>query len=1008
MNEQRMDEIEARVQQLGQRILAEARTSRPRSPPYLRWMDGFMKKLLEDASFRIQALRFIDVLPALKSSADVALHVREYFRDEELPLPPIAKWGIRHADATIGAHAVAAAVRVLMMGIAGRFVGGRDVKQVLRTVLGLRSEGVNFTVDLWGETTVSEAEAEYYAGRYVELIDAMAPQVAKWEEAPLLDTANGRPAPRLNVSIKVSALYSQMNAAAPQKGIDALKVRLRPILQAAQRNGAAVCLDMEHYDDKEIVLGLFRQILMEPEFRDWPDAGVALQAYLRDAERDLAELIDWARARGMPVTVRLVRGAYWDYETVIARQHRWPLPVWSEKAQTDMCYERCLRLLLENHAYVHAAVATHNVRSLALALVLAEKHGLAPDQYEFQMLYGMAESLRRVMTKLGYRMRVYAPFGELIPGMAYLVRRLLENTSNQSFVRMSFVEDLPPAVLLASPRAQEPAAQQDAALKGYAAPLVASGLQPSIPEFTNEPTHRFIDPAERQAFAAAIETVRGQLGREYMLIIGGRDSKASGQIVSLNPARPQEVVGYVAAADEQAAEAAVDAARAAFPAWRDRSARERADLLMQAAARLRAQRDEFAAWEIFEAGKVWREADADVCEAIDFMEYYAREALRLASPQCFNVAGETNAYIYQPRGVGVIIPPWNFPLAILTGMLSAAIVTGNTVILKPSSQTPVMAAHFMQVLREAGLPDGVVNFVPGPGGVVGDYLVRHPQTHFVAFTGSLEVGTRINRMAAEIRPGQQHVKRVIAEMGGKNAIIVDSDADLDDAVRGTAVSAFGYQGQKCSAASRVIVVGDIHDAFMYRLVEATRSLLVGLPEDPGTFIGPVIEETAYRRIRTAIEDAKQVAGVALEGDVSCMREGYFIGPTVFIDVPPESPLAQEEIFGPVLAVMRAGDFTEAVALANNTRYALTGGVYSRNPAHLNQARDEFRVGNLYLNRKITGAVVGRQPFGGFNLSGVGSKAGGPDYLLQFVEPRAITENTLRRGFAPDEDAWQGA
>lgn len=1004
MNEQWTDEIEARVQQLGQRILAEARASRPRLPLYLRWVDGFTKKLLEDRSFRIQALRFIDVLPALKSSADVAMHVREYFRDEELPLPPIAKWSIRHADAKIGARAAAAAVRALMTGIAGRFIGGYDVKQALRTVRDLRSEGANFTVDLWGETTVSEAEAEYYAGRYVELLDTMAPQVAKWEQAPLLDMTNGKPAPRLNVSVKVSALYSQMNAAAPQQGIDALKVRLRPILQAAQRNGAAVCLDMEHYDDKEVVLGLFRQILMEPEFCDWPDAGIALQAYLRDAEQDLAELIDWVRTRGTPVTVRLVRGAYWDYETVIARQNRWPLPVWSEKAQTDACYERCLQLLLENHAHVHAAVATHNVRSLALALALAEKRGLAPDQYEFQMLYGMAETLRCVMTKLGYRMRVYVPFGELIPGMAYLVRRLLENTSNQSFVRMSFMEDLPSAVLLAPPRAPEPAAQQDADLKGYATPLVASDMQPGIAEFVNEPTHRFTDPAERQAFAAAIEIVRGQLGREYMLIIGGHDSKAPGQIISLNPARPQEVVGYVAAADEQAAEAAVDAARAAFPVWRDRSARERADLLMNVAARLRAQRDEFAAWEIFEAGKTWREADADVCEAIDFMEYYAREALRLASSQCFNVAGEANAYVYQPRGVGVIIPPWNFPLAILVGMLSAAIVTGNTAILKPSSQAPVVAAHFMQVLREAGLPDGVVNFVPGPGRVAGDYLVQHPQVHFVAFTGSLEVGTRINRMAAEIRPGQQHVKRVIAEMGGKNAIIVDNDADLDDAVRGVVVSAFGYQGQKCSAASRVIVVDGIYDAFVRRLVEAARSLPVGLPENPETFLGPVIEAAAYERIRTAIKDAKQVAAMALEGDVSHMREGYFIGPTVFIDVPPESPLAQEEIFGPVLAVMCARDFTEAVALANGTRYALTGGVYSRNPAHLNQAREEFCVGNLYLNRKITGAVVGRQPFGGFNLSGVGSKAGGPDYLLQFVEPRTITENTLRRGFAPGESA----
>lgn len=508
---------------------------------------------------------------------------------------------------------------------------------------------------------------------------------------------------------------------------------------------------------------------------------------------------------------------------------------------------------------------------------------------------------------------------------------------------------------------------------------------------------------ERDRFAAAIERVRGELGREYPLWIHGRDLWTQEWIESINPARPAEVVGKVASANEKDAEAAVQSAVAAFAGWRERPVRERAEYLLRAAARMRERRDELSAWEIFEAGKTWREADADITEAIDFLEYYAREAVRLYQVLPLNAPGERNDFFYQPRGVYAVIPPWNFPLAILTGMLSAAVVTGNTAVLKPATQTPVIAAKLIEILREIGLPEGVVNFVPGPGAEIGEYLVRHAQVHGIAFTGSRAVGTRICRVAAEIQPGQEHLKRVLAELGGKNAVIIDSDADLDDAVLGTLGSAFGFQGQKCSAASRVITVGDVHEHFVRRLVEAARSVTIGMPEDPAYFMGPVIDARACENIRKAIEAGKRLATLALETDVSHLGDGYFIGPTIFTDVPPESALAQEEIFGPVAAIMRARDFEHALELANGTSYALTGGVYSRSPENLEQARARFNVGNLYLNRKITGAIVGRQPFGGFKMSGIGSKAGGPDYLLQFLEPRTITENTIRRGFAPEFD-----
>ena len=414
---------------------------------------------------------------------------------------------------------------------------------------------------------------------------------------------------------------------------------------------------------------------------------------------------------------------------------------------------------------------------------------------------------------------------------------------------------------------------------------------------------------------------------------------------------------------------------------------------------------ELSALMTLEAGKTRREANGDVDEAIDFLEYYGREMLRLGTPRRMGHApGEHNVYFYQPRGVALVIAPWNFPLAILTGMTSAALVAGDPVIVKPAGPTPVIAAHMVRLLEEAGAPPGIVNFLPSPGGEVGDFLVRHPGVDLIAFTGSMEVGLRIISQAAQ-NPADG-VKKVIAEMGGKNAIIVDADADLDLAVSEVIVSAFHYQGQKCSAASRVIVLEAAYDEFVRRLVEAARSLVVGPPEDPGTRVGPVITADARAKIEEYIEVGRREATLAVaveppEG--GWPGGGFFVAPHVFIDVRPDAVIAQEEIFGPVVAVMKAADLDEALAIANGVRYALTGGLISRSPATIERVRREFRVGNLYINRGITGALVERQPFGGFKMSGVGSKAGGPDYLLQFLEPRVITENTMRRGFAPPDD-----
>lgn len=517
-----------------------------------------------------------------------------------------------------------------------------------------------------------------------------------------------------------------------------------------------------------------------------------------------------------------------------------------------------------------------------------------------------------------------------------------------------------------------------------------------------EPLSDFSRAEVRQAMQAALHQVAGRLGGSYPLRINGQAVASTDPIVSLDPSQVSRVVGRCGRATVEQARQAIAAARDASPEWRDTSAERRARYLLDVATLLRQRRFELAAWQVYECGKQWREADADVAEAIDFCTFYASEALRLARPRQRNVPGEDNHTFYEPRGVTVVIAPWNFPLAILCGMTSAALVTGNPVVMKPAEQSSVIAAKLMDLFQEVGLPPGVLHYLPGVGEEIGPELVRHRDTAVIAFTGSLAVGLQINRQAAEMAEGQTHVKRVLAEMGGKNAIVIDDDADMDEAVLGVVESAFGYQGQKCSACSRVLVPETLHDAFLHRLIEATRSLRMGPAEDPGCFVGPVIDAEARQRLLDAVARGKTEARLAYAGDPGPLAaQGFYVAPHIFADVRPESFLARDEFFGPLLSVLRTRGFDDALRIANDVPYALTGGLYSRSPAHIDRARREFRVGNLYINRKITGALVDRQPFGGFRLSGIGAKAGGPDYLLQFVVPRTITENTMRRGFAPE-------
>jgi 1-pyrroline-5-carboxylate dehydrogenase len=522
---------------------------------------------------------------------------------------------------------------------------------------------------------------------------------------------------------------------------------------------------------------------------------------------------------------------------------------------------------------------------------------------------------------------------------------------------------------------------------------MATVVQPTgveVGPFRNEALTDFTKPENQRAMRAAIEKVRAELGREYPLVIGGKNVTTKDKLKSINPAKPAELVGLFQKAGTAEVEPAMNAALKAFESWSRTPAEERAALLLRVAELIRTRKHEFSAWMIFEVGKNWAEADADTAETLDFCEFYAREALRLAQAEPpVQLPGERDYLWYIPLGVGVVVPPWNFPGAIMAGMTLASVVSGNTVILKPSSDSPGIARFFFDLLREAGLPDGVVNFCPGAGASFGDALVAHPKTRFIAFTGSKEVGLRINHVASQTAPGQIWIKRVVLEMGGKDAIIVDADANIDSAVEGVAVSAFGFQGQKCSACSRLILDEKIYDTFIDKLKARVEKITLGDPtQNPG--MGPVINEGSMKSILGYIEHGKKDGRLITGGKRRAeLGDGYFVEPTVFADIPAKSKLEQEEIFGPVLAITKAKNFDHALEIANDTEFGLTGAIYTRDEAKIEKGMREFHAGNLYINRKCTGAIVGAHPFGGFNMSGTDSKAGGPDYLYLFTQAKSI-------------------
>lgn len=992
------ESLERQVHSFGEQIFSQIDSAKPGwlSPDY--YTDMLLDWSMRDDDLKVSLFRFVDILPALREPEAVVSHAQEFAEILRQKIPPIIKWGLLAVDPkSLSAKLMARLIRRQVRGMAERFIVGESPELAIAKLRQIRRAGFAFTIDLLGEATVSEPEAATYLQRYLALLSVVASDVSNWpESAPLINGHRGERSAS-NISVKLSALYSHSRPLNFTRSVEELSDRLRQILHEAQKTGTFVYVDMEDSSLTDIVLETFKRVADTAQFRTSDSLGIVLQAYLRRTPQDLDQLLEWAQRRGAPVAVRLVKGAYWDTETILAKQRAWPVPVWQHKSCTDAAYETLSLKLLANSHLIFPAFGSHNIRSLCFATSAAEMLEVPTTNFELQALYGMADPIKKAFTNRGYLVREYAPIGDLIDGMGYLVRRLLENTSNEGFLRQSFHDRQNPSVMLTRPQF----VKADLGIEHLA----------SNPreEFKNATLLDFSLSDTRQALTTAITTTRDRLVHKPELVAPIIDgiASATAQLVDVRICEdPTKKIGSVSLANVELCKHAVEALSQAYPRWRNTAVEERAEILFRTAAIFEQRRNDLVSLMVLEEGKQWSEADADLAEAVDFCNYYALEALKLGRGERLGKSypGEMNLYFHEPRGIAVVISPWNFPLAIPCGMVAAALATGNVVILKPAEQANLVAYEMFRCLLEAGLPPDTLAFLPGLGEEIGPFLVSHPLTSTIAFTGSKEVGLSIFSTAGRIvEPGMPHLKRVIAEMGGKNVVIVDDDADLDEAVKGVIYSAFGYQGQKCSACSRVIAVGRSYERFLSRFSEATRSILVGPASDPTALVGPVIDRESFLRIQGVIEESRTKCTVVAEGPYppSNVPHSYYIRPTVFADIPKGHPLLTNELFGPVVAVTKAADFSSAVKEATDLEYALTGGVFSRSPKNINFAIREFKVGNLYINRGCTGALVNRQPFGGFKLSGVGSKAGGPDYLLQFVVPRSISENTMRRGFAPE-------
>ena len=944
------------------------------------WYQKILEWSMKKENFKTQMFRFVDVLPYLKDNKDLINHLEEYFKEGD-DIPAFFQKSAGIGKITPGLFA--SAIRKNITEMAKLFITGATPKEALKKIEINRKKNLSFTADLLGEATLSELEGDAYFDRYLELIENFNTQSTSWKNRDIIDFDHLGEIPKVNISVKLTCLSPKFKVSSFEKSVNLGFEKLKPIFSEAKKKNIFINLDMEQYEYKDLTLAVFKKLLLSPELIDYPHFGIVIQAYLKDSFSDLETLIEFSKTRKKIFSVRLVKGAYWDHEVIHAQENDWPIPVYTQKESTDANFEKCAHLLIENSEHIKLALGSHNLRSICSTLEYARNKNLNKNQLEIQMLYGMADGFKTAFIKEGYRVREYDTIGELIPGMAYLVRRLLENTSNQSFLKSKFSDNVSLEELFKKPEFQKE--------KHFS----------SLSSFVNQAPLDFSKSIEREKFQSAITNQVSLLPYSIPISLNGKKIFKNPHNV-FNPGNLDQEIGAIHFGDKVLAQEALENAQQGFKTWSTTSMTFRSQKVLALADLMEKNRYELAALETLEAGKPWKEADGDICEAIDFCRYYAQESLKLDGG--FRVGqtyGEKSHYLLEPRGVCSVIAPWNFPLAILAGMAVGPLLMGNTVVLKPAEQSSIIAYQLYKMMLEVGFPNEVVQFLPGNGETVGEELVSNPITSLITFTGSKEVGLKIIEKASIVQPSQTHVKKCVIEMGGKNALIIDSDADLDEAIDGVLHSAFGFQGQKCSACSRVFVLSNHYDTFVRRLVNAAESYLVGPSHLPESDLGPLIDKDSFQRTLKTIEEKSKLHKLLFKAEISNQHNGYYVGPHIFEVADPYSSIAKKEFFAPILDVYKVNNLDEAIQFAQNTEYGLTGGFYSRSPKNIQKVIKEFKVGNLYINRTITGAMVFRHPFGGAKLSGLGSKTGGPEYLKQFSDPRVVTENTVRRGFSPE-------
>ena len=966
--------LESLIQEKGRIFLEQTRKEEGSLFNKSWWQEKALFLALRSNSFKTKLFHFIDVLPNLQTPEQIISHLNEYFKDEESIL---LTSGLKIGK--LAPSLLATLIKKQINETAKIFITGSTPEEALKTIKKIRNKNQTFSLDILGETALSEKESSKYQSQYLKLIDHLSSLNQEWSHNKQLDEDTFGKIPTVNISIKATSLYSQIREESWEFSKEELKNKIRPIFQKGMKNFTFINLDMEHYQYKNLILEIFKELLSEEEFKQEPHFGIVIQAYLKDSFSDLQNLIHFAKKRKVPFTVRLVKGAYWDSEFLLAKQKNWPIPVYTQKEETDFNFEKCSSLLMENYEHIKTAVGSHNIRSISHALALKELYPKA--SLEFQTLYGMGNSITQSLSQQGHRVRLYTTIGELIPGMSYFVRRLLENTSNQSFIRNTLEKKVSAKKILEKPNPTRIPEKIEESFKNY--PLLDFSLSDN-----------------RDRFQKALQEIKKTIPQNVFPIIKGIKQQSDQIYERKNPSQKDQIIHKTHFTTKEQLEIAIEKTNLYFNTWKTYPSDKKIKHLLTLAQKIKEKEFELSAVEVFESGKTWSEAQADIAEAIDFCIYYAENFKKLSEPKkTCEIDGEENVSFYEPIGTVAVISPWNFPLAILTGMVVAPLVCGNTVIIKPAEQSSLIAYHFANLLLESGFPVDSFAFLPGEGESIGASLVKDSRISLISFTGSLEVGTSIIKETSSLSQNQHQFKKSVVEMGGKNAIVVDASADLDEAVLGILESAFRFQGQKCSACSRVIVLEKIYDRFIERFLPALEDLIIGPSEDPKSFLGPVVDEKAFQKIKQFIEEQKKTSKLLFEGQAP--QEGYFIPPTVFLTENQKHPLMLQEIFGPVLVLFKTKDLISAIHTVNQTQYGLTAGLYSRHPGHIAEFKSHIDVGNIYINRNCTGALVKRQPFGGRKLSGLGSKAGGPEYLKQFLQNKIVTENTIRRGFSPE-------